>query len=160
MTSKPDDLPFQHVLRPSLPWRDENRTDCGKPPNEHAMTRDALTVKIAKQGKKRAALTTCMTCMEAAERWPDWNTNPVAFLAREVHGISYWGDTGQESQLRDELRAIVLLIEAHPREFAATLAALKNTVPFGTRRGGGGRRARTCRAATHLRGGPEKRTLR
>jgi hypothetical protein len=129
-----DEIPLQHVLRPMLPWRNEHLTECGKTPNEHALTRDAFIAKVRQQGKKRAAMTTCMTCFETAQRWPDWNANPVAVLAREVKGVTYWGEAAHEAPLRDELRAIALLIEAHPEEFAGTLAALKNTVPFGKRR--------------------------
>ncbi|SEU46446.1 hypothetical protein [Nonomuraea wenchangensis] len=129
-----DDMPLQHVIRPKLPWRDEQLTECRKPPNEHAITRDQFIAKVRKLGKKRAAMTTCMTCFDTAERWPDWNTNPVAVLARDVRGVTYWGGVDHEAPLRDELRAIALLIEAHQEEFAQTLAALKNTVPFGKRK--------------------------
>lgn len=130
----PEDMPLEHVIRPTLPWRDEDVTESGKQPKEHAITRDEFIAKVHKQGKKRAAMTTCMTCFETAQRWPDWNANPIAVVAREVRGVTYWGQTGQELPLRDELRAIALLIEAHPEEFAETLAALKSAVPFGKRR--------------------------
>jgi hypothetical protein len=129
-----DEMPLEHVLRPMLPWRAGGLTECGKTPNEHAITREAFIAKIHKQGKKRAAMTTCMTCFETAQRWPDWNTNPVAMLAREVRNITYWGNTGEADPLANELRAITLLIEAHPEEFAETLTALRNTVPFGKRK--------------------------
>lgn len=129
-----DDMPLEHVLRPMLPWRDDQMTECGKVPNEHAITRDLFIAKVRKQGPKRAALTTCMTCFETAQRWPDWNTNPVAVLAREVKAVTYRGQAAHELPLVDELRAIALLIEAHQEEFADTLAALKNVVPFGKRR--------------------------
>lgn len=135
-----EEMPLEHVLRPMLPWREEQLTECGKQPNEHAITRDVFIVKVNKQGKKRAAMTTCMTCFETAQRWPDWNTNPVAVVAREVRNVTYWGHQ-DESPLRDELRAIALLIEAHPEEFADTLAALKSAVPFGKRRARAVRRA-------------------
>lgn len=129
-----DELPLEHVIRPQLPWRQDELVECGKKPGEHAITRDAFIAKVRKQGKTRAAMTTCMTCFETAQRWPDWNTNPVAVVAREVKNVTYRGNTSEESPLRDELRAIELLIEAHPEEFAETLAALRNAVPFGKRR--------------------------
>ncbi len=124
-----DDLPREHVLRPALPWRDEELTECGRKPGEHILTRDAFIAKVRKLGKTRAAMTTCMTCFETAQRWPDWNANPVAVIAREVKHFTFWG-AQQQGPLKEELRAIALLVEAHREEFDETLAALRATVPL------------------------------
>ena len=128
-----DDLRREHVFRPALPWREESRTECGREPDHWTITRDQLIDKVRKQGAARSKLTTCITCFETAQRWPDWNRSPAAVLAREIKNVSHWSGH-QNNPINDELRAIALLIEAHRGEFDATLAALEATVPFAQRR--------------------------
>lgn len=137
------DLPREHVVRPLPPWRiGQEMTECGRKPGEHVISRDAFLIKVRKQGKTRAAMTTCMTCFETAQRWPDWNTNPLAVIAREVKHLTYWGGESDKGPLRDELLAFALLAEAHREEFDATLEALGRAVPFGLSRARKERRGR------------------
>lgn len=132
-SSEFDDLPREHVLRPILPWRVGSLTECGRDSDEGTLTRDELVAKVRKQGPSRAKLTTCLTCFETAQRWPGWEANPAAVMAREVKGVSYW--TGHEgAEINDELRAIAMLIAEHRDEFDETLAALRQAVPFKPRR--------------------------
>lgn len=135
-TTPPAKLPIEHALQPDLPWRPANRTDCGRPISDVAVviTRAEMTAKFRRLGKQRAAYTTCMTCLNNIERWPaTWADDPVAVMARMFHG---WR-TGDD-QLRDELRALGALVEAHRDEFEGFLAGLGETVSLADRR----RRAR------------------
>lgn len=135
-----DDLPREHVARPSLPWRvGEQLTECGRKADEDTLTRDELIAKVRKQGPSRAKITTCLTCFDTAQRWQDWNASPAAVMARELKNVTYW--SGQAAPvIQNELRAIALLIEAHREEFDETLAALASTVPLVANRRRAGRR--------------------
>jgi hypothetical protein len=124
--------PVDHIARPALPWRDETRTECGKDASKVAsvITRDAALAKVKKQGKQRAALSTCMTCWSTAESWRGWDESPSEVLARETKGLRWFneGPTGQAAKLDAELRAIAALVEAHREEFDGFLTGLGQTV--------------------------------
>jgi hypothetical protein len=129
------DLPMEHVRRVAPPWRPQDRTECGLPVTGHpVITRDAFLTKVRRQGKQRAALTTCMTCWTTASRNQPWDENPAASLIREAERYS-WLDRRYEvkaaddrkaaaAQFRNELLAIAALIEAHQDEFDALTGGL------------------------------------
>lgn len=116
--------PIDHVRRPDLPWREATVTECGKPIVDVAscITRPAMRAKFAREGRQRAAFTTCMTCLHTGDRWPEWQDDPVKALGRYFY--MFRGD----EQLADELRALAALVEAHRDEFDAYMAGLKDTV--------------------------------
>ncbi len=125
------ELPLQHIVRPKLPWRCDEaaKTECGRKPDAHAISRDEAVAKVKKQGKTRAALTTCMTCWETAARHPDWDQAPSMVIKRYIKnrwwsgwGNSYRYDPEDETvKLDAELRAVWDLIQAHPEEFEELL---------------------------------------
>jgi hypothetical protein len=125
------DLPVEHVLRPRLPWRSGlDLTECGRPLGDWAViTREAFLAKVRRQGRQRAAMTTCMTCWETATRWAAWDEDPVQAVVREAE--SRWRRNGgreRDRLLRDELLALAALAEAHRAEFDGLLAGLGDTV--------------------------------
>jgi hypothetical protein len=103
---------LEHVRRPNLPWRSSDLTECGLDTNRPTITREQLRAKWKRQGQQRAAMTTCMTCLSTARRWPSWDEDPVGCLGREAYLGESHGDA-----FRIELRAIALLIAAHREEF-------------------------------------------
>lgn len=104
---------LEHVRRPNLPWRTFDLTECGLDTDRPVISRAELAAKWKAQGQQRAALTTCMTCLDTARRWPSWDEDPVRCLGRETYG----GRRGHEDVFRAELRAIELLVEAYRDEF-------------------------------------------
>lgn len=112
--------PLEHVMRPQPPWRAGEVTECGLRADSYpTISRDDLAAKVRKQGQQRAAMTTCMTCLSTARRWPTWDEDPVAAMGRETYG----GRHGA-TRFRDELLAIAALIEKHRDEFDGYLAGL------------------------------------
>lgn len=119
---------LDHVLRAPLPWRDTKAAECGLAHPQRAITRDEFVARVRQQGQKRAALTTCMTCFETAQRWPAWEHDPVARLSREFkHDVRWRPRQTEETVLARELRALAALVEAHRDEFDAYLAGLAHT---------------------------------
>lgn len=119
-----------HVLRPDLPWRTSTLTECGKVAADvkSCIDREALLARIRHDGVRRAAYSTCMTCLETARRWPDWGQDPVEALRREFHGGR------ADPRMHDELRALAALVAAHRDEFDGYLAGLAETVSLADRR--------------------------
>jgi hypothetical protein len=134
--------PLDHVRRPGLPWRaaDDDLTECGRPVVDVAavVTAEEMQAKVARLGKTRAAMTSCMTCWSTAERNAayhsrlrsvpsSWDTNPSEVLRRWIpYG---YGGSPEAAVLDAELRAIARLIEAHREDFDELHA-------WETRRGG------------------------
>ncbi len=130
-----ENLPRQHVKRPALPWRDDTMTECGRPADDTCLTREQAIAKARRLGPRRAALTTCLVCLDTAQRWPGWDLSPAAVMARELKGFTYWrSDSDTTPRIQDDLRAIALLIDAHREEFNELLAALQATVPLRARK--------------------------
>jgi pterin-4a-carbinolamine dehydratase len=88
------------------------------------ISRTEFVAKVQRLGPRRAALTTCLTCFETAQRWPTWEVDPCRRIAREVRSA----DWKQDTQLRDELTAMAELISRHRPEFDSILASLGETV--------------------------------
>lgn len=126
--------PLDHIARPRLPWRDESLTECGKPAASVAsvISRDQAHAKVKKQGKQRAAMSTCMTCWNAAERHRDWAASPTEVIDRETNGCMW--PQRDDTQLDRELRAIAALVEAYRAEFDGYLMALEDTPRLDSRR--------------------------
>lgn len=141
--------PVDHVIRPTLPWRSQEYTECGRPLNDvtKVITRQEWRERLKDLGKTRAAMITCVTCYEAAERHRTWDEDPVDALRREVG----YGYGRQIDGLRDELRAVAALVQAHRDEFDGYLEGIAATTSLDD-----ARRERRLRAArgTHTpRGG-------
>lgn len=135
----PDDL--DHVARAGLPWRPEQRTECGlDPTGRPVISRDQLVDKLKREGQRRAALTTCMTCLDTAARHTTWEQDPASAMRREIP--MYGRDL---DQVRAELRAVAALVEAHRDEFDGYLTALDSTVRLADHR--------SARRANRRRGG-------
>jgi hypothetical protein len=128
---------MDHIERPSLPWRTETRTECGRERAdvESVLTRDEAMRKIKDQGQQRAALSTCMTCMTTASRYVEWASSPADVMAREVRGYSPHGEPPPGIELLNrELRAVAALVEAHRDEFDGCIEGLVAAVPIDTLR--------------------------
>jgi len=118
--------PVDHILRPQLPWRTgPGITECGYNAEKvPTLTRAAYFERLKDLGQQRCAMMTCMTCAQTASRWGAWSDDPRPAMQRELEweGVRY-GRTDRGERLRDELLAIAALIEAHPDEFDAHVAA-------------------------------------
>lgn len=132
--------PVEHVRRPHPPWRKEDaRTECGRPVSDVRLviTRDEFTAKLQQQGKRRAALSTCMTCLDTASQWPTWEQDPVQAIHRETYsnygGRQVYGGAPVD-EFRDELVALAELVNRHPEEFEAIRSGLSDTVSLADRR--------------------------
>lgn len=128
------DSEIEHVERPALPWRSERMTECGltEAPERHIITRDVFLAKVRRLGKKRSAMSTCMTCWDASQRWKDWVHAPSEVLRREVIGTRH--DRTGGVLLDGELRAIEALIARHREEFDAYVKGLEDTRDLATAR--------------------------
>jgi hypothetical protein len=117
--------PVDHIIRPLLPWRTGEGaiTECGYDASKvKALTREDYIARFKELGQQRCAMLTCMTCSDTLRRWRSaWEDDPRAVIGREVeweHGGSYWrARTDRGHRLKDELRAIAALIDAHRDEF-------------------------------------------
>jgi hypothetical protein len=129
--------PVDHVARPSLPWRPVSPvTECGRPVNDVAqvISRDDLAAKLREQGKQRAAMSTCMTCMGNSEEWATWNQDPVQAVTRETYGTRMRPTSGPDDLFRRELLALGELVSRHRTEFEVILEGLGQVVPLANRR--------------------------
>lgn len=117
---------LDHITRPILPWRTGDLTECGKNSEdvESVISRDEMIAKIRRQGKQRAAMSSCMTCWSAAQYNRDWNKSPSEVIARDTARGNRYATQIEDTQLDRELRAIAALIEAHRQEFDDFLAGL------------------------------------
>jgi len=126
--------PVDHIERPRLPWRPESETiltECGfEAVKVKCLTRTEFFRRLKEYGEQRTAILTCMTCVQTARRWPTWEEDPRLALHREIEWESPWrrGDNG--NRLRDELRAIEMLIKAHPDEFKDLVNGITGTIDF------------------------------
>ena len=119
--------PVDHILRPQLPWREEGSvTECGyNAAKVQALTRSEYFARVKGMGKQRAAMFTCMTCAQTAERWGTWEDDPRRALEREIQWEAGWSRQDRGHQLRDELIAMADLIEAHREEFDAAVQSTR-----------------------------------
>jgi hypothetical protein len=128
--------------------------------DDRLITRAQLKTRIDRLGQKRAAYTTCMTCVETAQRWPD---DPINNLHRELAEVQrlhqwmphpqYWArrdhkeyeryerDRKRHDLLALEIEAITALIDAHRDEFGGYLAGVEDTTSLAQARAARSRRA-------------------
>lgn len=128
--------PKTHVLRARLPWRaDEHLTECGLPAADHeTLDRPTAAARWKEWGPRRAALIFCMTCVDTANHWPNWDDDPATVMSREC-GRGRWREAGDDPpRLERELRALAALAEAHADEFADLLAGLAEVSSLADRR--------------------------
>lgn len=124
--------PLEHIIRPQIPWRQAPaKTECGRGADAvegGSIGFEEFRRKFREYGQQRTAMTTCMTCYGRATTGAtlreDWAHNPAAVFARDIGGYSYDG----VEPLNTELRALELLVKAHPEEFAGYLAGLAETL--------------------------------
>ncbi len=117
--------PVDHIERPRLPWRSVSEpsvTECGYLADKvQSISRDDFFRRLKDYGVQRTGLLTCMTCMATAQRWPTWDKDPRRALEREINWEAGRFKQRKGHRLRDELLAIVQLIEAHTEEFQTLL---------------------------------------
>lgn len=137
-----DDIALDHVIRPTLPWRDDGLTECGRPVADvaSAITRDAALAKIKEYGKQRAAMSTCMTCWTTTQHSREWSESPTEVMGRYCAGAGFWNPLKPETQLDKELRAIAALVAAHRGEFDDFLAGLEQAATLDEARAARARR--------------------
>lgn len=128
--------PVDHIERPRLPWRSADEpsiTECGlNSVKVKTLTRSEYFRRLKEFGQQRTALMTCMTCADTAKRWKTWEECPRGAVQREIEweGIGYYRSfrTDRGTRMLDELRAIALLIERYPEDFARLLHDVRNTI--------------------------------
>lgn len=125
-----EDLRIVHVLRPPLPWRrSQPRTECGlttEVGSDHVETREQFKARLKLEGDRRARFSTCQTCLDTAQRWPSWDEDPAKCLERE---LPRWGQK-QPVDVRQELRAVAMIVERHREEFDELVADMEAVVPL------------------------------
>ena len=121
-------LPVDHILRPILPWRDDQSlTECGYDAAKvKTITRDEYQQRKRDLGSQRCAMLTCMTCSQTAERWESWSDDPRKAIGREVEWETGWRGVKRGERLLDELYCIAQLIEAHRHDFDSILANIQS----------------------------------
>lgn len=125
--------PVDHIERPRLPWRAsaESLTECGLvATTTRTLSRTDFARRLKEWGERRTMIATCMTCLQTARRWSDWDANPRQALEREIQWEERWGTHDRGNLVRDELRAIALLISRHSEEFRTLLHDVAGTVDF------------------------------
>lgn len=118
--------PVDHIVRPRLPWRADTEpavTECGFDASKvNTITREAFFQRLKDLGQQRAAMFTCMTCSQTAERWETWEKDPRKAVEREIQWECAWRNNDRGERLKDELLAVAALIAAHRGEFVILLA--------------------------------------
>jgi hypothetical protein len=121
--------PLDHVQRVPLPWRhtEDALTECGLPAASYkTLTRAEMVAKIGEQGKRRAALSSCMTCWTAMDRGCAYRTAAPVFDAveREVNRFRFH----DPERLDREFRALAMLAEAHREDFDTILRDMDEAI--------------------------------
>lgn len=123
----PPKEPLAHIARSPLPWRAaaDNDTECGKPVGDFAKVVSwAEAVAFVKEfGQARAAFMLCVTCSQTATRYgwrlPGRNVydEQLTFDASPTARLEHERAKRRE-QLDGELRAMAILVQRYPDEFA------------------------------------------
>ena len=151
-----DQQTVDHILRPRLPWREDDLTECGRPAHDvkSTITVEELQERIKRLGQQRTAFTICMTCNGRASSFSEtWENHPIGVLVRELQRVGVYAPTPgypvkpATARMVRELRAIAALIAEHREEFDGYVQGVGETVDLATarrrRRTPGGRRSRT-----------------
>lgn len=120
------DGPPRHLERFAPPWASDRRTVCGRQLDDVAewVSLEEGRRMVAKFGRMRASLLFCQTCLSQQGRVksPDaWVANPV--LVVNDYTAHHWPHSAGFAQTRAELLALARLVEEHPDEFRAAVAA-------------------------------------
>lgn len=127
--AKDDPVVIDHVRRLDLPWHVSTLVECGRAVGDVAavLDRAEFMAKVRRLGWQRAALSTCMTCADTANRYAkSWGEDPVAAMLREC--------VRPRTAFSDELRALAALVRAHREEFDQYRAGLNQTIDLATAR--------------------------
>ena len=129
--------PVDHIERPRLPWREKEEaslTECGYAAVKvKTLTRSEFQRRLGEYGQQRTALLTCWTCMETARRWGAWDDDPRQAVEREIQWEGRWNED-RGHRLRDELRAIAILINRHNPEFTKVVREIEGIVDLRERK--------------------------
>lgn len=127
---------LQHVLRMPIPWRHltQSRTECGLTSDAvEAIPFEEMQAKVRREGEKRAAYSSCMTCWEAAGRhhqemrWLPDGVDPILLvIAREIAFVRR--REGDALRFSRELRALTMLAERYRDEFIALVDDMEGSV--------------------------------
>jgi hypothetical protein len=118
-------------------------TECGRLPGPGmpVMSVGEFGALVRREGRKRSAMTTCITCWETAARHQvvSWAADPVGVMGREVGWARTWApgvvrDDPAARLFETELRAIAELISRHADEFAGLVAGIAAAPSLGDRR--------------------------
>lgn len=113
---------LDHVVRPSLPWRQEYITECGRPGAElPVITKDELVARVKRLGQQRTVFTVCMTCYDRVRYSHTWEVAPESVLEREIRRR----DPDEIRRLRRELAAVTALVDKYRDEFDAMVTGLE-----------------------------------
>lgn len=127
---------LDHLLRPRLPWRTTDLTECGRDPDRYpAISHDDYRARLIRYGQRRTAFTVCQTCAgqvtnDTLRGSPLDDNRIVNVLARELRRQRWEPD----STLERELQAIVALVEHHRDEYDATLNGLGDVTNLNAKR--------------------------
>lgn len=128
--------PVDHIERTRLPWRsmdDPAMTECGfNAVKVKTITRSEFDRRLKEYGEQGTAVLTCMTCMQTARRWTAWDQDPRQAIEREIQweGRGLYNNNERGTLLRDELKAIEMLIKAHAHQFSQLMKSVQGTVDF------------------------------
>ena len=125
------DEPLEHVLRPAPPWATTKpKTECGRPLNDVSVwvEYEAFVAKVKKQGKTRAAMTTCMSCWNVLGYLRgSWSADPGSVLNRYVATTK-----GDDQQVANrELFALAALVLANHDEYVQLVHGLEDVGVIG-----------------------------
>ncbi len=127
---------LDHISRTELPWRTGvPRTECGLP-DTPALTTDEFVAKARREGQKRLAMTTCMTCHDKRVMYGRviGRDSIVEVLSREVQRVIRSRKGEERDDLEREMTAIAALIEEHRSEFDGLVDGLRQTTSLDERR--------------------------
>lgn len=128
----------EHIIRTPLPWRtnEEATTECGLPAQSYpSLTPEQMEAKVQREGEQRASYSSCMTCWRVRrDRGYARRTNSLLdVLNREILRGAH-SDSEVWTRLDRELRAMVLLVEAHRAEFDGILADMADAISLSAAR--------------------------
>lgn len=118
---------LRHILRPRLPWRSVEFTECGHPGTNFAEGRCLTFLEAAaafrRLGKQRAAMVMCMTCVGRVSYGAHTGESLEDLVARESNGM---GSEFKRDLWHRELAALAALVVAHRDEFDGMVAGLED----------------------------------
>lgn len=122
------DGPPRHLERLTPPWSSHRSTICGRPLSTVAawMTYDEGRQLITQLGQTRACLLLCQTCagQETRIARPElWQQDPAAVVHDYTRHLAAPPHSAGAQQIRAELLALAQLVDAHPDQYQAAVAA-------------------------------------